>query len=67
MSDVAGTGAVRFFHQTFFEYMAADYLRTVGRGGELVERMREKPEDLVTAAVAGQLVLVQHRAPARNC
>ncbi|WP_327110888.1 AAA family ATPase [Streptomyces sp. NBC_01341] len=56
LSDVAGTGAVRFFHQTFFEYMAADYLRTVGRGGELVERMREKPEDLVLAAVAGQLV-----------
>ncbi|MFF8971045.1 AAA family ATPase [Streptomyces sp. NPDC014995] len=56
LSDVAGTGAVRFFHQTFFEYMAADYLRDAGRGGDLVARMREQPEDLVLAAVAGQLV-----------
>ncbi|MFJ8105743.1 hypothetical protein [Streptomyces sp. NPDC096132] len=56
LADVEGTGAVRFFHQTFFEYMAADYLRAAGLGLELVERMCRQPEDLVLAAVAGQLV-----------
>ncbi|MFF7647867.1 hypothetical protein [Streptomyces canus] len=50
------TSSVRFFHQTFFEYMVADYLRTARRSRELIDRMREHPDDLVLAAVAGQLV-----------
>ncbi|MFB7260874.1 NACHT domain-containing protein [Streptomyces nojiriensis] len=56
IAHVPGTGSIRFFHQTFFEYMAAEYLRIAGRGSELVDRMLEQPEDLVLAAVAGQLI-----------
>ncbi|MFD9007070.1 hypothetical protein ACFV0T_40125 [Streptomyces sp. NPDC059582] len=56
ISTLTGTTRVRFFHQTFFEYMAADWLRAAGRGPELVARMLANPTDLVLAAVAGQLV-----------
>lgn len=56
VAHIPGTGSIRFFHQTFFEYMAAEYLRIAGRGSELVNRMLEQPEDLVLAAVAGQLI-----------
>ncbi|MEU5403907.1 hypothetical protein ABZ348_32020 [Streptomyces sp. NPDC005963] len=56
VSTISGTTRVRFFHQTFFEYMAADWLRTAGRAPELVERLLANPTDLVLAAVAGQLV-----------
>ncbi|MFE5879597.1 NACHT domain-containing protein [Streptomyces hydrogenans] len=52
----APAGGLRFFHQTFFEFMAAEYLRTAGRGAELVTRMTTHPQDLVLAAVAGQLI-----------
>ncbi|MEV7189654.1 hypothetical protein [Kitasatospora sp. NPDC093102] len=52
----APAGGLRFFHQTFFEFMAAEYLRTSGRGDELVARMILHPQDLVLAAVAGQLI-----------
>ncbi|MFJ8013727.1 NACHT domain-containing protein [Streptomyces sp. NPDC096339] len=52
----APAGGLRFFHQTFFEFMAAEYLRTAGRGAELVARMILHPQDLVLAAVAGQLI-----------
>ncbi|MEU6843535.1 hypothetical protein ABZ930_16835 [Streptomyces sp. NPDC046716] len=63
VSTIAGTTRVRFFHQTFFEYMAADWLRTAGRAQELVDRVLEHPTDLVLAAVAGQLV--PREAPGR--
>ncbi|MYS23344.1 hypothetical protein GA0115240_152213 [Streptomyces sp. DvalAA-14] len=62
-ATIPGTTRVRFFHQTFFEYMAADWLRTSGRGGELIERILAHPTDLVLAAVAGQLV--PREAPGR--
>ncbi|MGW0079767.1 NACHT domain-containing protein [Streptomyces cellulosae] len=52
----APAGGLRFFHQTFFEFMAAEYLRHAGRGKELVARMTKHPTDLVLAAVAGQLI-----------
>ncbi|MGW2955314.1 NACHT domain-containing protein [Streptomyces eurythermus] len=52
----APAGGLRFFHQTFFEFMAAEYLRHAGRGEELVARMTRHPTDLVLAAVAGQLI-----------
>ncbi|MEU7011410.1 hypothetical protein [Streptomyces sp. NPDC046332] len=52
----APAGGLRFFHQTFFEFMAAEYLRAAGRGTELVSRMTTHPQDLVLAAVAGQLI-----------
>ncbi|MYW70038.1 hypothetical protein GTY65_39190 [Streptomyces sp. SID8379] len=63
ISTIAGTTRVRFFHQTFFEYMAADWLRTAGRAQELVDRLLDNPTDLVLAAVAGQLV--PREAPGR--
>ncbi|MGW3205991.1 hypothetical protein [Streptomyces sp. NPDC001135] len=56
VAAIPETSSVRFFHQTFFEYMVADYLRTAQRGRELIERMLKHPDDLVLAAVAGQLV-----------
>ncbi|MET9779345.1 AAA family ATPase [Streptomyces sp. NPDC006367] len=52
----APAGGLRFFHQTFFEFMAAEYLRAADRGAELVARMTKHPQDLVLAAVAGQLI-----------
>ncbi|MEU8489376.1 ATP-binding protein [Streptomyces sp. NPDC048641] len=52
----APAGGLRFFHQTFFEFMAAEYVRDAGRGDELVDRMLAYPTDLVLAAVAGQLI-----------
>ncbi|MGW4289502.1 NACHT domain-containing protein [Streptomyces sp. NPDC004673] len=63
ISTITGTTRVRFFHQTFFEYMAADWLRTAGRSQELVDRLLANPTDLVLAAVAGQLV--PREAPGR--
>ncbi|MEU8194196.1 ATP-binding protein [Microbispora amethystogenes] len=56
VSTIPGTATLRFFHQTFFEYMAAEYLRAAQRGRELVDRLLKYPDDLVLAAVAGQLI-----------
>ncbi|MFJ3981274.1 hypothetical protein [Streptomyces fungicidicus] len=56
VAAVPHTSSVRFFHQTFFEYMVADYLWASHRGQELVDRLLKYPDDLVLAAVAGQLV-----------
>ncbi|TQE37050.1 NACHT domain-containing protein [Streptomyces ipomoeae] len=63
ISTITGTARIRFFHQTFFEYMAADWLRMAGRAQELVDRLLDNPTDLVLAAVAGQLV--PREAPGR--
>lgn len=56
IAQIPGSTRVRFFHQTFFEYMAADFLRAEGKGRQLIDRILANPHDLVLAAVAGQLV-----------
>ncbi|MFC1436374.1 hypothetical protein ACEZDB_37645 [Streptacidiphilus sp. N1-3] len=52
VSTVSGT--VRFFHQTFFEYAAAQHIVAAGLAGELVQRVCAEPGDLLLAAVAAQ-------------
>ncbi|MBV6702613.1 caspase family protein [Kitasatospora aureofaciens] len=53
---VVDSNRLRFFHQTFFEHAAARYLLTADRGRELVDRILREPDDLLLAAVAGQLL-----------
>jgi hypothetical protein len=47
---------VRFFHQTFFEYAAAQFVSVSGRAAELIEKVCADPGDLLLAAVAAQAV-----------
>ncbi|WP_280721386.1 toll/interleukin-1 receptor domain-containing protein [Kitasatospora sp. MAA4] len=48
------SGTVRFFHQTFFEYAAAQFLVVAGLADELILRVCADPGDLLLAAVAAQ-------------
>ena len=54
LATTAQNATIRFFHQTFFEYAAAQFIVADERGGELVERVRANPGDLLVAAVAAQ-------------
>jgi hypothetical protein len=57
------TSRLRFFHQTFFEHVAARSLIAVGEDATrvLLERVRSEPHDLFYGEVAAQFLLLADR------